>query len=104
MNVVLLLLLLVCAMQAVAHNTSNTTVNFLLMVAGGSPDSSAVVSAVDQTLEEINRDTSILPGHSLEYVLHDTLVNKKSMNSQSSVLIFQCFSATNQKLWTVTLM
>ena len=76
MNVVISLLL-VSATHAVASNTSNTTLNFLLMIAGGSPDSLAVVPAVDQTLEDINRDPSILPGHSLEYVLHDTLVNKK---------------------------
>ena len=48
---------------------------FLLMVASGSsPDTSAVVSAVNQTLEEINADASILPGHRLEYILRDTKV------------------------------
>ena len=42
----------------------------LLMVASGSnPNSSAVESAVNQTLDEINADNSILPGHRLDYLL-----------------------------------
>ena len=80
MQVLLVFLMLVSVTHAVASNTSNnTTLSFLLMIAGGSPDSSvSVVPAVDQTLEDINRDPSILPGHSLEYVLHDTLVKQET--------------------------
>ena len=62
--------LLVCSQ---ASSNSSTTLKFLLMMASNSsPDSLAVVSAVNQTLEEINGDNSILPGHHMEYMLSDT--------------------------------
>ena len=50
------LLLLVSIVSVVLAAGSSHTFKFLLMMASGSsPDSFAVVSAVDQTLEEINR-------------------------------------------------
>ena len=61
--------------------TSTTMpLKFLLMVdSESSPDSSsAVVPAVDQTLEEVNKDTSILPEHHLEYILRNSKVNLKT--------------------------
>ena len=65
--------LLVCSH---ASSNSTSTLKFLLMVASdSSPDSSAVVPAVEQTLEEINENTSILPGHHLEYILSTLKVN-----------------------------
>ena len=71
---VIALSLLLLAGQIVGSYAS--PFKFLLMVASGSnPDSSAVVSAVNQTLEEINTDASILPGRRLEYVLRDTEVH-----------------------------
>ena len=76
--VLLVLSLLLASGPTVSSSVS--PLKFLLMVASGSnPDSSAaaVVPAVDQTLEEINRDTSILPGHHLEYILRDTKVYKR---------------------------
>ena len=63
--------------------TSTTMpLKFLLMVdSESSPDSSSavvpVVPAVDQTLEEVNKDTSILPEHHLEYILRNSKVNLK---------------------------
>ena len=71
-SLISLCILLVCSH---ASPSSATTLKFLLMVANdSSPDSSAVVPAVEQTLEEINKDTSILPGHHLDYILRDTQV------------------------------
>ena len=65
--------LLVSPKPSASRAIAVTPIQFLLMVASdSSPDSSAVVPAVDQTLEEINRDTFILPGHHLEYILSDT--------------------------------
>ena len=69
---VLALLVLGSTASVVLAANNSTSIKFLLMVASGSsPDSSAVVPSVDQTLEEINRDTSILPEHHLEYILRD---------------------------------
>ena len=72
--VAVLVLLVSSASVVVAAISSDTYHKFLLMVANGSaPNSSAVVSTVDQTLEEINRDDSILPaGHHLNYTLRET--------------------------------
>ena len=54
-------------------SSSAAPLKFLLMVASdSSPDSSAIVPAVNQTLEEINRNTSILPEHHLDYILSNT--------------------------------
>ena len=54
-------------------SSSVAPLKFLLMVASdSSPESSTIVPAVDQTLEEINRNTSILPEHHLEYILSNT--------------------------------
>ena len=53
--------------------SSAAPLKFLLMVpSDSSPDSSAIVPAVNQTLEEINRNTSILPEHHLDYILSNT--------------------------------
>ena len=68
----LLLLLFACRGSNTSGSNSATPLKFLLMVA--SPDSSAVVPAVDQTLEKINGDTSVLPGHHLEYILSENQV------------------------------
>ena len=63
------LLLLVSSVCAV-NNT--TTLNFLLMVASGpSQDSSAVVSAVNQTLKEVSVNFSF----QLKYNISDTQVS-----------------------------
>ena len=70
-----LILLSVLLAVGTTGATYVSPLKFLLMVgSGSSTDSSAVVSAVNQTLEEINADSSILPRHRLEYVLRDTRV------------------------------
>ena len=59
-----------------AVHGNNTSFKFLLMLASGSTSGlghSEVLTAVNQTLDKINRDTSILFGHNLEYVLSDTI-------------------------------
>ena len=67
-------LLLSVSLASVVHAASHPyTFNFLLMVASGSsPDSSAVVSTVDQTLEEIN---NIPFPFQLKYIKNDTKVS-----------------------------
>lgn len=65
--------------SAFAVDGNATSLKFLLMVASGSSQDSlavvpAVVPAVDKTLDKLNRDTSILHGHRLEYILRDTQV------------------------------
>lgn len=61
--------------SAFAVDGNATSLKFLLMVASGSSQNSlAVVPAVDKTLDKLNRDTSILHGHRLEYILRDTQV------------------------------
>ena len=68
-QVTAVLLLLVTSVHAV-NNT--TTLNVLLMLASGpSQDSSAVVSAVNQTLEEINVNFSF----QMKYNISDTQVS-----------------------------
>ena len=89
---------------------SVSPLKFLLMVASGSSqDSSAVVSAVNQTLEEINTDASILPGHRLEYILRDTEVYTVKLYtvvelslSYPNILLCVTLSARTQKHLTVT--
>ena len=90
--------------------SSVSPLKFLLMVASGSSqDSSAVVSAVNQTLEEINTDASILPGHRLEYILRDTEVYTVKLYtvvelslSYPNILLCVTLSARTQKHLTVT--
>ena len=75
--------LLLLASTAASIVLAVENLKFLLMVASGrSPDTSAVVSAVDQTLEEINMTFSF----QLNYKISDTQVsdrryNKKPLNT-----------------------
>ena len=80
-DVVFLLALSLLLAASTTGASSVSSLKFLLMVASEtSPDSSAVVSAVNQTLEEISADASILPGHHLEYILRDTEVQCMKTN------------------------
>ena len=75
----LALSLVVVARANVASSVS--PLKFLLMVDSEStPTSSAVVSAVNQTLEEINANDILLPEHRLEYLLRDTKVYSRTIN------------------------
>ena len=78
MGVAVALLLLFGIARAVHAANNSTTLTFLLMVtSGSSPDSSAIVSAVDKTLEAINRHTSIIPAeYRFNYTLKDINVRK----------------------------
>ena len=110
-------LLALCLLLLACPNIDASFVSplkFVLMVASGSSsNSSAVVSAVDQTLKEINADDFLLPEHRLEYILRDTKVQlarnehlseetlKVMINKQTVIFTFcikdtafACFSQT----------
>ena len=81
-------LLSLSLLLAAGSNGAFSPLKFLLMVASGSSqDFSAVVSAVNQTLEDINADASILPGHRLEYVLRDTEVRSNACTEVTKYVI-----------------
>ena len=90
--------------SVVFANIVTTPIKFLLMVStDSSPDSSAVVPAVDQTLEEINRNTSTLPGHHLEYILRES--NVRTYACMESMNFFDnTHSVAGQQHWTASLM
>ena len=48
---------------------SSTVVKFLLMIPNREP--TGIVPAVNQVLDEINRNVSFLPDHRLEYMLRE---------------------------------
>ena len=70
-----ILLLLIATTPSSAQYGSVATVKFLLMVSGANISLSRVVSAVDQTLEEINYDYLFLSNHRLEYILSENQVS-----------------------------
>ena len=56
------------ALEFVAAADGDQPVYFSLMVSSAPAlDTSGVVSSVDQALQLINNDTTVLPGHNLQY-------------------------------------
>ena len=89
-------LLLVSTACVVSEANNSTTHKFLLMVASGSsPDSSAVKSAVDQTLEQINMTFSF----QLKYNISDTQVNVAHTKKQPQWILYTAIC--NSMLFTV---
>ena len=83
-------------------NIVTTPIKFLLMVStDSSPDSSAVVS---ETLEEINRNTSIPPGHHLEYILRESKVCTYACMDGVHDFFDNTHSVAGQQHWTASLM
>ena len=62
------ILVVTCLVIVAAADDRDQPVHFSLMVSSASTlDTSGVVSAVNQTLELINNDTTILSGYNLQY-------------------------------------
>ena len=91
------LLPLLIALSLCTSSATDQPVNFSLIVSSAPTiNTSGIVSAIDQVLERINSDTTILPGYCLQYTqVLDTQVSKSTSTLVAAVYYNVTVSSTS---------